>query len=169
MRACGAHINNRIFEAHAAKCIFWCVLMTSILLRGSGGVTIAMWSASLLPTRMTCFFCTRDCCVEKIAPKHFLTVCAGRHNDRIILAALTFVHGQRISQRECAPNFGAEELRLAVRGERNVNKRAAALHRLNMRRANVAVEAARSSRLFLRIMVRSFSRTVVWPKRGAAS
>lgn len=114
-------------------------------------------------------FCTRDCCVEKIAPKHFLTVCAGRHNDRIILAALTFVHGQRISQRECAPNFGTEELRLAVRGERNVNKRAAALHRLNMRRANVAVEAARSSRLFLRIMVRSFSRTVIWPKRGAAS
>lgn len=71
-----------------------------------------------------------------------MTVCAGRHNDRIILAALTFVHGQRISQRECAPNFGTEELRLAVRGERNVNKRAAALHRLNMRRANVAVEAA---------------------------
>ena len=44
------------FRTHAAKCIFWWVLVTSMLLRVSGGVTIAMWSASLLPTRMTCFF-----------------------------------------------------------------------------------------------------------------
>ena len=72
----------------------------------------------------------------------FLAVCAGRHNDRIVLAALTLVHRQRIGQRERASNFGTEELRLAVRGKQNVNKRAAALHRLNMRRANIPVEAA---------------------------
>lgn len=65
---------------------------------------------------------SRNGCVEKIAPKHFLTFCAGRHNDRIILAALTFVHGQRISQRECASNLCAVKLRFAVRRKRYMNE-----------------------------------------------
>ena len=39
-------------------------------------------------------FRSRNCRVKEISPEHFFTVCAGRHNDRIVLAALTLVHRQ---------------------------------------------------------------------------
>ena len=87
-------------------------------------------------------FSSRNCRVKEIAPEHFLAIRTCGHDDSIILTSLAFVHGQCVGQRECASNLCAVKLRFAVRGERNVNKRAAALHRLNMRCTNVAVKAA---------------------------
>ena len=87
-------------------------------------------------------FRSRNCRVKEISPEHFLAIRAGWHNHGIILAALAFVHGQRISQCESASDFRTVELGLAIRGKRNVNKRAAALHRLYVRGANITIEAA---------------------------